>query len=338
MRQIAMSKFERKIIDDGSAWTGAELAAEDKWIWKLDDSEIGEIEEALATAKLLGKAWQETTAADFPLVHVAAGLKETAYRLEYGRGITLIRGMPVNHYQLDDLKRLYLGIFSHMGTPVIQNGGAGMMREVRDTGGPRVESPSRLSWHNDRADVVCLLCLRKAAEGGISRVVSAPAIYNAFLERRPALVETLFGDFYRSSIGDEVGTDAPYYMLPVFTMQGDAFTSDLSRVYINQAQAFPEIPRLTQDQIEALDMIDKLSEELCYEHMIEPGDIQILNNHVTYHARTQYVDDAASGRDRFLLRLWLMTPESRRLPKDQASLWSSAALTNSKLSEIYPLP
>ena len=71
-----MSKFERKIIDDGSAWTGAELAAEDKWIWKLDDSEIGEIEEALATAKLLGKAWQETTAADFPLVHVAAGLKE----------------------------------------------------------------------------------------------------------------------------------------------------------------------------------------------------------------------------------------------------------------------
>ena len=121
-------------------------------------------------------------------------------------------------------------------------------------------------------------------------------------------------------------------------MQGDAFTSDLSRVYINQAQAFPEIPRLTEDQIEALDMINELSEELCYEHMIEPGDIQILNNHVTYHARTQYVDDAASGRDRFLLRLWLMTPESRRLPKDQASLWSSAALTNSKLSEIYPLP
>tara|TARA_B100000676_G_scaffold313373_1_gene393999 strand:- start:1151 stop:2185 length:1035 start_codon:yes stop_codon:yes gene_type:complete len=338
MRQIDMRKFERKNIDDGSAWTGAELAAGDEWIWKLDESEIGEIREALANAKLLDKAWQETTAADFPLVRVAEGLKEIAYRLEYGRGITLIQGIPITCYELEDLKRLYLGIFSHMGTPVIQNGGAGMMREVRDTGGPRVESPSRLSWHNDRADVVCLLCLRKAAEGGISRVVSATAIYNAFLERHPKLLEALFGDFYRSSIGDEVGTDAPYYMLPVFTMQGNAFTSDLSRVYINQAQSFPEIPRLTEEQTEALDMIEELSEELCYEHMIEPGDIQILNNHVTYHARTEYTDDAASGRDRFLLRLWLMTAESRRLPKDQAALWSSAELTNSKLSEISPTP
>ena len=331
-----MNTSERKMIRDESAWTGADLAATDEWIWELGDGEISEIEDALAAARRLNKPWQETTAADFPLDRVAAGLKETAYRLEHGRGITLIRGIPVDRYELDDLKRLYLGLGGHMGTPVIQNGGAGMMREVRDTGGPRVESPSRLSWHNDRADVVALLCLRKAAEGGVSRIVSATAIYNAFLERRPELAEELFGDFYRSSIGDEVGTDAPYYMLSVFTMQGDAFTSDLSRVYIDQAQAFPEIPRLTDNQTEALDMINDLSEELCYEHMIEPGDIQMLNNHVNYHGRTQYVDDAASGRDRFLLRLWLMTPESRRLPKDQASLWSSAELTNSKFSDILP--
>ena len=67
------------------------------------------------------------------LDRVAAGLKETAYRLEHGRGITLIRGIPVDRHELDDLKRLYLGLGGHMGTPVIQNGGAGMMREVRDT-------------------------------------------------------------------------------------------------------------------------------------------------------------------------------------------------------------
>ena len=156
------------------------------------------------------------------------------------------------------------------------------------------------------------------------------------LERRPELVEALFADFYRSSIGDEVGTDAPYYMLPVFTMQGEAFTSDLSRTYIEQAQSFPEVPRLSALQTEALDMINTLAEELCYEHEIEPGDIQMLNNHVTYHGRTEYKDDATNGQDRFLLRLWLMTPESRRLPKDQASLWSSAELTQTKLSEIRP--
>ena len=125
-------------------------------------------------------------------------------------------------------------------------------------------------------------------------------------------------------------------MLPVFNMQGEAFTSDLSRTYIEQAQSFPEVPRLSALQTEALDMINTLAEELCFEHEIEPGDIQMLNNHVTYHGRTEYKDDATNGKDRFLLRLWLMTPESRRLPKGQASLWSSAELTQTKLSEIRP--
>jgi hypothetical protein len=331
-----MTVLQRHPIEDASAWKGSELAASGDWIWTLDAADLAEIEDALAIAKRSNRPWQETTAAHFPLRHLAGKLRETARRLEHGKGITLIRGLPVERYELDDLKRLYLGFGSHMGTPVIQNAGAGLMREIRDTGGPRVESPARLNWHNDRADVVSLLCLRTAAKGGVSRIVSATAVYNALLERRPELAEVLFGDFYRSSIGDEVGTDAPYYMLPVFTMQGSAFTSDLSRIYIEQAQIFPEIPRLTDLQIEALDMLEALSEELCYEHMIEPGDIQMLNNHVTYHGRTAFEDDAGSKRDRFLLRLWLMTPESRRLPKDQASLWSSAELTHSRLAEIRP--
>jgi hypothetical protein len=329
-----MTQNNRMPIDDASAWTGKQLAAADDWIWRLDDGDIDEIDAALSWAKRLNQHWQETTAEDFPLPRLADRLKENTRRLDHGKGVALIRDIPINRYDLDDLKRLYLGLGSHMGTAVIQNGGAGLMREVRDSGGPRVESPSKLSWHNDRADLVALLCLRKAAKGGVSRIVSATAIYNALLERRPDLAEILFGDFYRSSIGDEVGTDAPYYMLPVFSMQGSAFTSDLSRVYIDQAQTFPEVPRLSDGQTEALDMLVDLAEELCYEHTIEPGDIQMLNNHVTYHGRTAFEDDAALGRDRFLLRLWLITPESHRLPKDQASLWSSAELTNSRLSEI----
>ena len=323
-------------ISDASAWKGDDLASSHDWMWSLSAADIAEMDEALSTAKQSGRPWQETTAAHFPLPKLAARLREIGGNLEFGPGIQLLRGIPIDRYNLDDVKRLYIGIGSHVGTPVIQNGGGGLMREIRDTGGPRVESPRRLAWHNDRADVVSLLCLRHAAEGGISRIVSATAVYNAMLDLRPELVEALFGDFYRSSIGDEVGTEAPYYMLPVFTMQGETFTSDLSRTYIKQAQSFPEVPRLSALQEEALDTINTLAEELCFEHVIEPGDIQMLNNHVTYHGRTEYRDDATNGQDRFLLRLWLMTPESRRLPKDQASLWSSAELTQTKLSEIRP--
>ena len=208
----------RNPISDASVWKGDDLASSHDWVWNLSAADISELDEALSTAKQSGRPWQETNAAHFPLPKLAARLKEIGGNLEFGPGIQLLRSIPIDRYDLDDIKRLFIGLGSHVGTPVIQNGGGGLMREIRDTGGPRVESPQQLAWHNDRADVVSLLCLRRAAEGGISRIVSATAVYNAMLDRRPELAEALFGDFYRSSIGDEVGTEAPYYMLPVFTL------------------------------------------------------------------------------------------------------------------------
>ena len=48
-----MNTSERKMIRDESAWTGADLAATDEWIWELGAGEIGEIEDALAAARRL---------------------------------------------------------------------------------------------------------------------------------------------------------------------------------------------------------------------------------------------------------------------------------------------
>ena len=52
----------------------------------------------------------------------------------------------------------------------------------------------------------------------------------------------------------------------------------------------------------------------------QSGDMQFLNNHVIYHARTAYEDDVGS-RGRLLHRLWLSMPNSRALPEDHAVLW-----------------
>jgi hypothetical protein len=54
---------------------------------------------------------------------------------------------------------------------------------------------------------------------------------------------------------------------------------------------------------------------------LDPGDMQFLNNHVIYHARDAFTDDAASGQVRRLFRLWLAMPNSRALPEDHAALW-----------------
>jgi hypothetical protein len=91
---------------------------------------------------------------------------------------------------------------------------------------------------------------------------------------------------------------------------------------VEAAQRIDGIPKLTAAQDEALDLLAELAEELCFEMELRAGDIQLLNNHdiqllnkhVTYHARTAFEDDAAAGRDRLLLRLWLSVPNSRALP------------------------
>ena len=56
----------------------------------------------------------------------------------------------------------------------------------------------------------------------------------------------------------------------------------------------PDVPKLTAAQKEAIDMLMATAQELCFEMTLEPGDLQLINSHVTYHGRTPFEDDAAS--------------------------------------------
>ena len=57
----------------------------------------------------------------------------------------------------------------------------------------------------------------------------------------------------------------------------------------------PKVPRLTAEQKEAIQMFDQLagSPELALTGRLEPGDIQLLNNHTILHARSEFVDHLA---------------------------------------------
>ena len=56
---------------------------------------------------------------------------------------------------------------------------------------------------------------------------------------------------------------------------------------------------------------------------LQPGDLQLLNNHVIYHGRTHYEDGDGANQDRLLLRLWVATPNSRALPPSFLPIWST---------------
>ena len=60
--------------------------------------------------------------------------------------------------------------------------------------------------------------------------------------------------------------------------------------YFRLAQRHPEVPRLTPAHLEAMQLFTQLaaSEELRMDSMLEPGDIQMLNNHVSAPPAPQF--------------------------------------------------
>lgn len=338
-----MATMTAQPLEGPAAWRGADLARTTDWIWPISAAAAGELDAALQGVKRRGLAWRDIRREDFPIPGFARTLAEVQRELEDGRGVVLLRGLPVEGYTEDELRQLYFGIGAHLGAARYQNSRGELIGEVRDevrvygevsqpvmpgrdaaappTSRYKARSSGPLRFHTDRTDVVALLCVRQARAGGQSKVVSSVAIHDAMLERRPDLRALLFQDYVRSREGEEAGGERKHYALPVWGVRDGRFTSQYSRTFVEAAQRLPGVPPLTAAQDEALELLAEMAEDLCYEMTLVPGDIQLLNSHVTYHARTAYEDDAPRQRDRLLYRLWLCMPNSRALPPGFEVLW-----------------
>ena len=338
----------RRPLNDPCAWQGREMTENPRWQRDLTPAEIEEIDHALRTVVGRDLAWREVTAEAFPLPGMKGRFAEIAEELEEGSGMVKLRGLPVEGYSPEALRRIWFGIGCHLGRPVFQNRRGELMREIRDEGSdagqrygqvtagaggdkPFLSSYARtltngpLRFHTDRTDVVGLLCVQQATSGGVSRLCSSVAIHNEMLRRRPDLLELLFQDVPRSRFGEEASSPEVTYDLPVFGLRDGKFTSHFSLTYIEAVELAAGGRKLSAAQHEALDLLMALAGELAFDMTLEPGDMQFLNNHVVYHARTAFTDGAGERQQRLLYRLWLSMPNSRVLPAGHEVLWGTIA-------------
>jgi hypothetical protein len=341
-----MSTMTAQPMQGPAAWHGRELETSTDWIRTVSAAQMDELEAALHAVESRGLRWPGFGTDDFPLPTVSRLLAEVSRELEHGRGLMLLRGLPVHRYTEKQVRQLYWGLGCHLGTARHQNARGELIGEVRDevralgavqqpwiaqeAGQPatsryKARTNGPLRFHTDRCDVVGLLCVRAAQRGGVSLVASSVAVHNEILRRRPDLWALLCGDYHRTREGEEAGGERQVYALPVFAAQDGRFTSHYSRTFVEAAQRLPDVPRMTAEQDAALDLLAEVTAELSYQMTLEPGDLQLLNSHVTYHGRTAFEDDPAAGRDRLLLRLWLSPPNSRPLPPGFEVLWGSIA-------------
>ena len=306
------------------AWYGKDIAARtDRWMVELSDADIAEIEAAAAAVSHHGISITDIEKGDFPLPVLGKKLNALTVQLINGIGFALLRRIPVERYSTEESAIIFYGIGTHLGNARMQNAKGHVLGHVRDLD-MRSESPDvriyqtneRQTFHTDSCDVVGLLCLQKAKQGGESLLVSAVTIYNEMLESRPDLAKLLFDPIATDRRGEVPDGMQPFFSIPVYSWEQGYLTVMYQRQYIDSAQRFEEAMRLTPEHVEALDLFDELANDarLNLSMQLEPGELQFVYNHGLLHDRTGFDDWPETEKRRHLLRLWLSVPNDRQLP------------------------
>lgn len=325
-------------IDSPTAWLGNDMAAHpERWLVQLSPTDISELEQTARRAPSEGLPLGTLTRDDFPLEALAPRLALLRETLVRGIGFQVLRGLPVAQYSRELAATIFCGIGAHLGSARSQNAMGHILGHVRDTGASAADTDTRIyqtserqTFHTDSADVVGLLCIREAMEGGRSMLVSTVSIYNELNRRRPDLADLLFDPIATDRRGEVPTGEKPFFEIPVLSWHEGHLTGMYQRQYIDSAQRFPDAMRLTASHVEALDLFDEIANDpkLCFGMQLQPGDLQFVHNHSLLHDRTGFRDWPNPKDRRHLLRLWLSVPGDRPLPECFRQRFGSITIGN----------
>jgi len=186
----------------------------------LSATDLAEI--AAATEACRGRDIASITRDDFPLPTFGAVLERMRDELLNGIGFVLLRGLPVDGRPIEESAAAYWGIGAHIGSARSQNAKGHVLGHVRDLGlateDPNVrtyQTTERQHFHTDSCDIVGLLCLKTAKQGGLSSLVSSNTIYNMMAECHPELVGRLFEPFSVDRRGEVPEGKNPWFDMEV---------------------------------------------------------------------------------------------------------------------------
>ena len=196
-------------VTGARVWRGPDLAQrQNEWTYRLNADDISALDEAVSNIAALDMDVLDIRSDRFALPGLAEVLKHIEDELQNGLGFKVIRGVPVERYNIREAAIAYFGIGSHLGEAVSQNARGHALGHVCNLGfDPSLptargyQSANKLNFHTDPTDLVGLMCLRIAKSGGRSSIVSAGTVYNEMLKERPDLVAVLTETLYRDRRG-----------------------------------------------------------------------------------------------------------------------------------------
>ena len=333
-------------LEPACEWRRDDLG--DSYVFQLTDAHLAELDAALVHAEASCDDVLDISRETFPLPTLGAELTEITRELINGRGVALIRGVPVERYGKERASSIYWGVGTYLGEPWPQNAKGHLLGDVTDQGRAAADPTSRgneiggiaFPFHSDGSDLVGLFCLDAGASGGESLVANVVTIHNELVRTEPELAAELYAPFAYDLRGEHAPGTRPWYTMPIFTRRGTRLFVRYIRPYIESARRHDDAPRPSDIAREAMNRVDAMCADPQYHAsmMMEPGDMQFINNYHVLHARRAYDDDRAGHRIRHLKRLWLETevltaddkPERFRLGRTD-NWWSRQGRTKSEL-------
>jgi hypothetical protein len=314
-------------LQSPAVWKGPQLDWTAHGLHQLNSAELHDIHCGLQHLKSLGELdLPDITPQTFPLGIMGDFMRDLPHRLATGVGFLMLRGLPRADYSDDDMLRIYVGLGSYVSRPMVQSYLGDLIGHVVDVSD--VEPKSRgyrkgggQLMHTDSCDIIGLMCLRTALEGGESRISSALAVFNDIAEKRPDVLRILEQGLHLKR-ADEDGRHATSTYsagrVPFITRSAGQPICYLPTGYARLAEKSGQRP-YTPEESEALYHVRKVSAspDFFLDMGFKEGDIQFLNNRVIVHGRTDYRDAQKISERRHLLRMWLSAHEWPSMPEEQ---------------------
>lgn len=322
-------------VSGPNAWKGADLCHRNEWIHVLSGQEISEIEAALGS--LAPRALQEARfdRSEFSLPELGPKLDEILSEVQEGRGFALIRGLPLDRWNRQEIEAVYWGMGAYLGAPISQNAEGHLLAEVTDRGHSYstsvndrgYRSRDALNPHVDTSDITALLCLRPAKSGGHSSIASSLTIHNEILANHPEHMDRLLSGYHHDLRGEGPSgrlDEVTHNRIPVFSFHEGELSCCYNDKIIRSAHDKMGEPLAQEDEAALACVLETAHrQDIRLDMWLERGDIQLINNYVLLHWRTAFEDSVEADRRRCLLRLWLNTHEPRPLAADFADRYNT---------------
>jgi len=351
--QIAPFEDFPEFATGPTVWDAADYRhSPEKWVHRWTDEEIAEIERATDGFRAAGHGITDIKKELFPLPNVGPWLETVKDDIQNGKGFILLKGFPVQRWGLDKSAVAYMGIGTYLGNFVSQNSRGHVLGHVKNLGEDstqidkvRIYRTNARQWfHADDSDIVGLLCIARALEGGESDIVSTHHVFNCLRRERPDVLRTLCTpDWYFDRKGEFSRGQKEWIRCAVYYWYGGHLYSKWDPYFVKSLGRFSDkglVPPLSPAQQEAIAVLEATCLREALHMVLEVGDIQFVTNNHMFHARTAYSDYDPPAPRRHLLRLWLSTPDTEggwKLPFADSSYYKRGGIQVDDTPEKYPL-